>query len=64
MVTSFNVDIYVIKNVSNKTVKLQASIFIEPSRNGSTTVVGEIYRTPNSNVTLSTQRYESVINKL
>ena len=33
------------------------SIFIESSRNGLTTVVGEIYRTPNSNVTLST-RYE------
>ena len=40
------------------------SIFIESSRNGLTTVFGEIYRTKNSNVTLSTQCYESVINKL
>ena len=40
------------------------SIYIESSKNGLTTVVGNIYRTPNSHVTLSTQRYESVINKL
>ena len=39
-------------------------IFIEFSYNGQTSIVGEIYRIPNSNVTASMQQYESILNNI
>ena len=38
-------------------------IFIESITNGQTSIVGEIYRIPNTNVNLSIQRYEAILHK-
>jgi len=40
------------------------SIFIESINNGQTSVVGEIYRIPNTSVNLSIQRYEAILHKM
>ena len=40
------------------------SIFIESINNGQTSIVGEIYRIPNTNVNLSIQRYEAILQKM
>ena len=40
------------------------SIFIESiNNNGHSSIVGEIYRIPNTNINLSTQRYEAILHK-
>ena len=39
------------------------SIFIDSINNGQTSIVGEIYRIPNTNVNLSIQRYEAILHK-
>ena len=39
------------------------SIYIESITNGQTSIVGEIYRIPNTNVNLSIQRYEAILHK-
>ena len=40
------------------------SIFIESINNGQTSIVGEIYRIPNTSVTLYIQRYEAILQKI
>ena len=40
------------------------SIFIESINNGQTSIVGEIYRIPNTSVNLSIQRYEAILQKM
>ena len=40
------------------------SIFVESIINCQTSIVGEIYHIPNTNVTSSIQRYEPIINKI
>ena len=40
------------------------SIFIESINNGQTSIVGEIYRIPNTSVNLSIQRYEEILQKM
>ena len=40
------------------------SIFIESINNGQTSIVGEIYRIPNTSVNLSIQRYEAILQKV
>ena len=40
------------------------SIFIESINNDQTSIVGEIYRIPNTSVNLSIQRYEAILQKM
>ena len=40
------------------------SIFTESINNGQTSIVGEIYRIPNTSVNLSIQRYEAILQKM
>ena len=54
------------KKVDNSSINIEnefETIFIETKFNNKTYLIGEIYRTPNSNVRTSINRYEYVINK-